>query len=288
MKYQKAVRLLVFVIVLLSVFVSSYGIFSNDGQGSFTFTSIFGETVNIYGKGVYQHDSVSMALQAIAQDFITLFLGVPLLMLSFYLSRKGQLKGRLLLCGTLGYFLYTYTSYSFLSMYNSMFLPDVLLMSASFFAFILTMMSFDIPTLPIYFEQKLPVKFIGGFLLFTSFIFGMMWLGKIVPSLEKGTHPAGIDHYTTLVIQALDLAIVVPAGILAGILLIKRRPFGYLLSSVIIVKEITLLTALSTMIFLQIYHGILVSFVMLAIVVFINLVVIYCMVLILINMKRAV
>lgn len=288
MKYQKAVRLLVFVIVLLSVFVSSYGIFSNDGQGSFTFTSIFGETVNIYGKGVYQHDSVSMALQAIAQDFITLFLGVPLLMLSFYLSRKGQLKGRLLLCGTLGYFLYTYTSYSFLSMYNSMFFPDVLLMSASFFAFILTMMSFDIPTLPIYFEQKLPVKFIGGFLLFTSFIFGMMWLGKIVPSLEKGTHPAGIDHYTTLVIQALDLAIVVPAGILAGILLIKRRPFGYLLSSVIIVKEIILLTALSTMIFLQIYHGILVSFVMLAIVVFINLVVIYCMVLILINMKRAV
>ena len=290
MKYRKSVKILVFLIIVGAIVATSNGIYSNQGQEPYKYKSIFGETVSIYGKGLYKHDSVSMASQAIAQDYVTLFLGIPLLLLSLYLSRKGQLKGRLLLTGTLGYFLYTYITYSFLSMYNPLFLLFVALMSASFFAFTLTMMSFDIPKLPMFFDRQLPVKFIGGFLLFTSFMFGMMWVGKIAPSLINNSAPDGIDHYTTLVIQALDLGVVIPVGFLAGILLIKRKPFGYLLASIITIKEITLLTALSAMNYLQIQAGIQVSFGMLAIVFFINVVVIYCMILILknINEKRTV
>lgn len=213
MKYRKPISLLVGLIIFLSIVATSYGIFSNQGQGESEYKSIFGETVSIY-----QHDSVLMASQAIAQDYVTLFLGIPLLLFSLYLSRKGLLKGRLLLKGTLGYFLYTYVSYSFPSMYNSFFLIYVLLMSASFFAFTLAMMSFDIPTLPQYFNHKLPVTFIGSFLLFVSFVFAFMWLGKIVPSLMKEIPPVGLEHYTTLVIQAMDLGFVIPATIIAGIL----------------------------------------------------------------------
>ncbi|NYE08157.1 hypothetical protein F4694_005000 [Bacillus niacini] len=134
MIYKRTISLLVILITILSIFSTSYAIVSNQGPGEYEYRSIFGEKVSIYGKGLYSHDSVSMAAQAIAQDYVTLFLGVPLLLLSFYMYRKGFLKGSLLLTGTLGYFLYTYASYSFLSMYNSMFLTYVALMSASFFA----------------------------------------------------------------------------------------------------------------------------------------------------------
>jgi hypothetical protein len=85
-----------------------------------------------------------------------------------------------------------------------MFLVYVILMSASFFAFTLAMMSFEIAKLPLLFKEKLSVKLIGGFLLFASFVFGMMWLGKIVKPLINHTPTKGIDHYTTLVIQALE------------------------------------------------------------------------------------
>lgn len=286
MKYKRTISSLVMLITLFSVFATSYAIISNQGQGEYEYQSIFGETVSIYGKGLYSHESVSMAAQAIAQDYVTLFLGVPLLLLSFYLYRKGSLKGSLLLTGTLGYFLYTYASYSFLSMYNSLFLIYVALMSASFFAFILMMMSFDVENLPLFFSEKMPVKFLGGFLLFVSFVFGMMWTGKLGFPLLSNTPPADLQHYTTFVIQALDLGFVVPAGLLAGILLIMRKPFGYLLAPVIIIKEITLLTALTAMILLQLKAGVAIGYLLIWSVILFNLLVIFCMILIMKNIKE--
>lgn len=286
MKYQKSISILVFIISIFSIIATSYAIFSTQGAGEYEYKSIFGETVSIYGKGLYQHDSVSMAAQAIAQDYVTLVLGVPLLIISLYLSKRGRLKGHMLLTGTLGYFLYTYASYSFLSMYNSLFLVYVILMSASFFAFTLAMMSFEIMNLPLFFKDKLPVRFIGGFLLFASLVFGTMWLGKIVQPLIHHTPAVGIEHYTTLVIQALDLGFVVPLGIISGILLIKRKPFGYLLGPLIIIKDITLLTALTAMIFLQIKAGVEISLAVVTLVLLLNIVVIYLMFLIFKNVKE--
>jgi hypothetical protein len=283
---RKSIGILVLMIIALSIFASGYGVFSNQGNGQSEFKSIFGESITLYGKGLYKNDSVSMASQAIAQDYVTLFLAIPLLLLSFYLSRKGLLKGKLLLTGTLGYFLYTYTSYSFLSMYNSMFLIYVTIMSLSFFCFILAILSFNLQNFHLYFDKKLPVKFIGGFLLFVSFVFGMMWLGRIIPSMMNAEPPIGIEQYTTLVIQALDLGFVVPAGFLAGCLLLQRKPFGYLLGSILIIKFITLLTALTAMIIRQIYVGIQVGFVEIFIVVLINFFVIYCLVLIMKNVRE--
>jgi hypothetical protein len=286
MKYKNTISLLVLLITIFSIFATSYAISSNQGQGEYEYQSIFGETVSIYGRGLYSHDSVSMAAQAIAQDYVTLFLGVPLLLLSFYMYRKGFLKGSLLLTGTLGYFLYTYASYSFLSMYNSMFLTYVALMSASFFAFILMMMSFDVDNLPLFFSEKMPVKFLGGFLLFVSFVFGMMWTGKLGFPLLNDTPPADLQHYTTFVIQALDLGFVVPAGLLAGILLMMRKPFGYLLAPVIIIKEITLLTALTAMILLQLKAGVEIGNLLIWSVILFNLLVIFCMILMMKNIKE--
>lgn len=287
MKYKKTISLLVIIVAILSIFSTSFAIFSNQGQGEYEYTSIYGESVTIYGKGLYEHDSVSMAAQAIAQDYVTLFLGVPLLLISFYLYRKGLLKGSLLLTGTLGYFLYTYASYSFLSMYNSMFLVYVALMSASFFAFTLMMMFYDINSLPLFFSEKMPVKFLGGFLLFISFVFGMMWTGKLgFPLMNHTLPPADIQHYTTFVIQALDLGFVVPVGLLAGILLIMRKPFGYLLAPVNIIKEITLLTAMTSMVFLQIKAGVQIGDLLIWSVILFNLLVIYCMILVLQNIKE--
>lgn len=285
MRYRKSITILVTVIILLSLIATIYGIFSSKGDGEFTFKSIFGETISIYGKGLYNHDSTAMASQAIAQDYVTLILGIPLLVISLYSSRRGLLKGKLLLAGTLGYFLYTYASYSFLSMYNSFFLIYVLLMSASFFAFTLLILSFDIPDLPRHFSEKLPAKWIGSFLMFVSILFGLMWLGKIVPPLLDGTPPAGLEHYTTMVIQALDLGFVIPISIFAGIMLIKRKPIGYLLASIMILKESTLLTALSLMALMQSVAGIKGAMGMFWGVILLNIIVLFCMYFLLKNIK---
>ncbi|MFL0269087.1 hypothetical protein [Candidatus Clostridium radicumherbarum] len=286
MKNKKAISILVILIVVLALAASFYGVFSTGGSGSYKIKSFYGETVSIYGKGLYRNDSVSVAAQGIAQDIVTIIVGVPLLVVSLYLSRKDLLKGRLLLAGTLGYFLYTYTSYCFVWMYNSLFLIYVILMSSSFFAFLLTMMSFDMESLKISFNEKLPVRLLGSFFIFLGTAIGLMWLGRIVPSLINGSEPVGIEQYTTLPIQALDLGFIVPTAIISGVLTIKRETFGYLLSSVITVKCITMLTAITAMIIGQSLAGVKLSFAEIIIFPAANLIVIYLLTLIIKNVKE--
>lgn len=286
MKYKKSISNLVILIAVLSLIVSIVGVFSNQGSGSYEIKSLYGETVKIYGKGIYHNDSLAVAVQGIAQDIVTMILGVPLLVISLYFSRKGLLKGRLLLTGTLGYFLYTYISYTFLWMYNPLFLVYVMLMSCSFFAFTLSMMSFDLEVLRSSFDEKLPVKFLGGFQIFIAVTIGMLWMRRIVPPLLKNAIPVGLEHYTTMVIQAMDLGFVVPLAILSGILLIKRKSFGYLISSVIIIKGITMLSSVSAMIIFQAYVGVKMNVIEMSMFPLFNLFTIYCLLLILKNIKE--
>lgn len=70
--------------IVLSLIGSLCGVFSSADRGSYEFTSLHGEKVTIFGKGIYQHESVSVASQAIAQDIVTIVLGFHCL--SFHFS----------------------------------------------------------------------------------------------------------------------------------------------------------------------------------------------------------
>lgn len=288
MKYNRSISLLVLCIIILSIFASAMGIFSNAGAGAYEIESFRGESINIHGRGLYSDDSISIVAQGTAQDIVTLALGIPLLILSLCMSLKGSLKGRLLLTGTLGYFLYTYISYVFLWMYNPMFIVYVILMSASFFALTLSMMSVDVNNLSSAFNKKLPVKFLGGFQIFFAVALCLLWMSKIIPTIINRIIPQGLDHYTTLVIQGLDLGFIVPIALLSGVLLIKRKPFGYLLSSVIIMKGFTMGAALTAMIIGQYLAGVAMSIIEITMFTILSLIIFYCMILLLknINDKR--
>ncbi|MDT3424736.1 hypothetical protein J2Z22_000248 [Paenibacillus forsythiae] len=285
MKNGKIVLFLSGLIIVLAAVAAGYGLFSVGGTGKHMFTSVRGEQVAIDGSGLYRYDSVSMAAQARGQDGVTLFLGIPLLAVSAALAIKGSFRGRLLLVGTLGYFLYTYMSYSFLS-YNALFLVYVALMSLSLFAFILTMASFDYSLVSGRFKPGLPVRVIGAYLLFIAFAVAMLWLGKIAGSLASGAPPQGLEHYSTMVIQAMDLGILVPVSVMAGVMLIRRKPLGYLLASVVIVKTMTLLTSISAMLAAMIRAGVHVSPVEMVLFPAFNIGMICCMAVMLKNVRR--
>ena len=285
MKLRKSVLILVIIIAVFSAFSCISGLIVEGGGGQYEFKAIGGEAVKIYGSGLYKNDSISVVAQGKASDLITLVLAIPLLLISLVFACKGSFKGKLILTGTLAYFLYTYMSYTFLWMYNCFFIVYVILMSASLFAFVLTIMSFDIKKMPSMFNEKLPTKFLGTFQIFIAFSIGMLWLGKIIPSIINKSAPVGLEHYTTLVIQGMDLGFVVPAAVLSGVLLIKRKPFGYLLSSIIIIKAITMLTSISAMILNSVLSGVAMSVVEVVIFPAFNVVAVICLFILLNNIR---
>ena len=255
----KAVNnVLVFLIIILSLIASVYGFFSNNVVfENKTFQALNGEIITLYGKGLYYNDSVSMVPQARAQDIVTLFIGIPLLVISLILVNKNSIKGKLLLTGTIGYFLYTYTSYSFLMSYNKFFLIYVALMSLSLFTFVLNITSAELKNLEFQFRPKFPKKYIGIFSITIGVFISFLWLSMIISSIGK--IPVILEHYTTLVIQAMDLGLIAPASILSGIMLIKNKSLGYLLSPIIIIKGATLVLAVSMMAIFMVFSGVTVS-----------------------------
>jgi hypothetical protein len=260
MKNNKTLFILVMLILILSAIVSIIGILTSQNPEYYTFTAITKETVTIYGTGIYKNDSVSVVAQGIASDMVTLFLAIPVTAIALYLFHKNSFRAQLTLTGLIGYFLYTYTSYTFLWSYNPLFIVYTTLMSLSLFAFIIAMTSFDLTTIPHRFSGKFPVKLISGYLIAISILLALLWLGKLAPTFG-GAIPVGLEHYTTLVIQGMDLGFIVPAGLITAFLLIKRRALGYLLSSVLIVKGTAMLIAISMMIINMIIQGVYVSWI---------------------------
>ena len=255
MKTKTINSILVGFIIILALIASSYGFFSSKIiYENKTFQAINGETIKLHGKGLYYNDSVSMAAQARAQDLVTLIIGIPLLIISYILANKKSIKGKLMLTGIIGYFLYTYTSYSFLAMYNIFFLVYVALMSISLFAFIINIKSDDLKNLKKYFDEKLPRKYIGISNIIMGLCICLLWLGMLIPIIGK--NPPILEHYTTLPIQALDLGFIVPTAIISGILLIENKSLGYILTSIIIMKGVTLVLAIVMMLIFMNLAGI--------------------------------
>ncbi|OFY63288.1 MAG: hypothetical protein A2Y71_10570, partial [Bacteroidetes bacterium RBG_13_42_15] len=172
-------------------------------------------------------------------------------------SSKGSLRSRFLLAGILNYFLLTYLFYLEMAMYNEMFLAYIILTGASFFAFVILLLTIDIQKMPVIFNSNIPVKFIGGFLIFNSIVIALLWLSVVIPPLIDGSIiPDAVEHYTTLTVQGLDMALFLPISFISGFLLIKKKPFGYLMSTVTLVFLPMLMTALTAKIIAMAMTGI--------------------------------
>jgi hypothetical protein len=246
MRYQKPLAWLIPLIGILALVAAGAGLFWETEGAPYQLTSFRGEAVTIQGHGLYRYDTVSTAAQEQANDLVTLVLALPLLAISSGLARRGSLRGQLLLTGTLGYVLYTYMSMSFLTAYNQLFLLYVALFSLSLFAFILSMLTYDLGALPGRFSTHLPRRSIAGVLFAAGGFLLLAWLGRIAPTITQGQIPP-LENTTTLVIQAMDLGLIVPLCVLAGILLLRRSAWGYLLASVAVMKMLTLGAAVSLM-----------------------------------------
>ncbi len=232
-------------ILLLSFAAALAGLLPGEGQ-PYALTNFRGEQVSIHARGLYYWDTAGSAAQMQANDLVTLALGVPLLAVSFWLTRRGSLRGRLLLTGTLGFILYTYITMCFGTAYNRFFLVYVALASLSLFAFILSMMSFDLKSLPGHFSERLPRGWIAGLLFFVAAFLSLAWLGRIAATFAPGAIPA-LENTTSMFIQAMDLGLIVPLCVLSGVLLLRRQAWGYLLASVGLTKFLTMGAAVSLM-----------------------------------------
>ncbi len=235
MKISKTLLILSILIVVLSATVAIFGLFWQDGGSPFTFTSLRGQVVQMFGRGIYHNDSLLTATTFIGGDAITLFLSIPLLIVSIFLYNRASLRSQFFHLGMLSYFLYVGASAAFIAAYNNLFLVYLALFSASLFAFGFAFSAIDLKAIPSHITKNMPHRGLTAFLLVCSVALMMVWLSDVVGALIQGQAPTSLTSYTTLVTYGLDLGIIAPSLLVAGILTIRRAPAAYPMASTLLI-----------------------------------------------------
>ncbi len=245
MTNRKTIVVLTILIVILAAAAAVTGIRAAGSDGHYAYTSVRGEEVTLHGTGIYRHMSADVAIQGIAQDYITLFAALPALVLSLVLSLRGSIRAQLFSAGITFYLFVTYLFYTAMAMYHELFLIYVALMGLSFFSLALQLFSLHARKPMSHFAGNPPVRLGGVFLVINASLIFLLWLSAILPPLLDGSlYPDEVDHYTTLIVQGFDLGLLLPLSAVSGILLYRRKPLGFLLGPVYLVFLLFLMAAL--------------------------------------------
>jgi hypothetical protein len=256
MKLSNTIIWLSLLIAVLAMFAAGVGVFWQDGGSAFSFTTLRGETVELYGQGLYRYDTRFTGAGFRGTDVLTLLVGIPLLLITLFFYRRGSLRGGLLLAGTLVYFLYAYASLALAAAYNNLFLVYIILFSASFFAFVLTFTAIDPQVLSASFSARMPRRGPAIFMFVSGLVTLVVWLGPLLSALIQNQPPALLGSYTTKVTDVLDLGLITPTTFIAGVLILRRASLGYLIACSLLVLEIMLLPMIVLQAISQISAGI--------------------------------
>jgi hypothetical protein len=222
-------------IAVLGIITAGVGLFARGGNGPFSFTTVHGNAVEMYGEGLYRNDSLFVGGLFRGTDAVTLFVGIPLLLIGYSSHRRGSLRGSIFLIGVLLYFLYIGVTYTFSAMFNSLFLVYTALFSASLFAAIVALTTFDVQSLESKVTPGMPRRGIAIFMFVAGLGTLFLWLSELIGPLMAGQAPANLGPYTTMFTHGFDSAVITPATVVTGVLLLKRKPLGYLLAAPLLI-----------------------------------------------------
>jgi hypothetical protein len=178
------------------------------------------------------YDESQWAEQALrGGDLVTVALAAPLLLGALVLTRRGSTRARTVWIGVLGYSVYNSAFYAFGTTFNDAFLLHIALLSCSIFALTCAIVSTDLVPIARTFGQVRGARWVGAFLAAMGALQGALWLVVLARNVTSGTLIADVPVDGQHLVFALDLALLVPSLVLAGVLLLRRAPLGYLLGA---------------------------------------------------------
>lgn len=158
----------------------------------------------------------------VSNDVVNLFIGLPILLGSLWLTRRGKLIGLLLWPGALFYVTYNYIAYAFaasLSVQGVLYLAVVVL---SVYAIVQWLSSLDLAAVRERLVDAVPAKFAGGVLVGLGVMFFLRGIGQVADALSGQISPTG-PEVATLVADFATM----PFWILGGSLLWRKHALGY-------------------------------------------------------------
>jgi len=210
----------------------------------------------LFVNGLYRDNPYYVA-QAVGQDFISLVIVLPTLIVTALLASRGSSRAQLVWLGALVYLVYTYVVAAFDNSFNSLFLVYVALLGCSLYALIGGLVTSNMVSIKECFTEKTPVKAVSIYLAVLAVLFYFLWLNEIVPALLAGAIPQSIqDNGTpTNAIHVMDMAWILPAFGITAFCLWRKQALGYTLAGALLSYIVILVLAILSMVVFMVRGG---------------------------------
>ncbi len=200
--------------------------------------------------GQYARETANWAVQGYAQDWVDLVLLAPVLLLATFMARRGSRVATLVLGGALAQSLYGFILYTFAVHYNRLFLAYCACLGLSVFGLILWWRETGEDQVASWFDPSRSNRIPAWFLIVTGALFLLMWLSEDLPAVLNNTVPKSLADggLFTNPVHVLDYSFFLPSFLLAGILLLWKKPLGYLYFPVMLTFSILMGTTVGFLI----------------------------------------
>ena len=182
----------------------------------------------------------------VPNDVVNLFIGLPILLGSMWLTRRGKLIGPLFWTGALFFVFYNYIDYVFAAPLKWTIILYLLLAVLSSYTFISLVARIDGENVSQRLSGAVPDKFTGGVLVGLGLLFMLRVIGVLASAIFSD---ADLPR-TELAVNIADFFIS-PAWIIGGIQLWRRQAFGYVAGLGLLFQGSMLFVALIIFLLLQ-------------------------------------
>ena len=162
---------------------------------------------------------------------------LPVLIVSMALMARGMAVALVFWLGALGSIAYQSVLFLFGVPFNPYFFLYVAMLSLSTWSIVALGGRLPIDRVGGRIGPHAPVRLVAGYLFINAALFFVLWLGSTLPPVLSGETPAFLEGTGMLTgpVQIIDFAFTLPLMTLAGVLLLRHRPWGYLLSGALLV-----------------------------------------------------
>jgi hypothetical protein len=174
----------------------------------------------LYGTVVYPADDLFQSF--VPTDVVNLLIGLPILLGSMWLARRGELLGLLLWPGALLFVLYNYIVYVLAMPLNLAFLLHLTLLMLSAYTLIGLVASIDGQAVRQRLTGSVPERAAGGILAGLGLLFSLRVVVVIVSALASHT-PIAETELAPLVSDF----VIAPTLVIGGVLLWRCKQLGY-------------------------------------------------------------
>ena len=224
-KKENVLDLLIVLIGVGVLITAAFGFFYSNGGERFTAVNVYGNTVELYGDGIYAYNSVFTVANRLGADAAGSVFAIGLIALTLW--KKRPLWAEIIRTSLLILLAYFSACLVFGVSMNALYFLYVTCLGLSIFvSFILVQNLLKRIAIPQSLQEK-RLTGTGIFLISAGMITASLWVSSIIPAILNNGYGTLLGIQTTEATYGLDLSMACPIMILCGIWLLMKKDVGY-------------------------------------------------------------